>query len=288
MSATVSPHEQVVQPTFPIVPPPPIAPGKSRAPRSLPTTDTVVHPMPEKKRQKFLPFALPDIGNAELLQVRDVLKSGWITTGPKVHQFEAEFAAAVGAKYALAVNSCTAAMHLALDAIGLEAGDIVLTTPFTFAATAEVVRYFHATPVLVDVEPDTLNIDPLRLAQTLDELQRNPTAYHGGPNANSRHAFDGIHDRRRRGTRPPVVKAVLPVHFAGLPADLDAIYAIATKHKLAVIEDAAHAFPAHYRGRKIGQNWDGRSVGRAPFHLLFLLCHQDDYDWGRRHDLHGK
>src|SRR5919202_1298338 len=100
-------------------------------------------------RDTFLPFALPDIDATELSQIKEALESGWITTGPKTHQFEAEFAAAVGAKHAIAVNSCTAAMHLALEAVGLGQGDEVITTPYTFAATAEVIRYFDARPVLV-------------------------------------------------------------------------------------------------------------------------------------------
>ena len=124
------------------------------------------------ERKEFLPFALPDLNDDELIEIKEALDSGWITTGPKVRQFEAEFAGAVGAPYAVAVNSCTAAMHLALEAIGLQPGDIVLTTPYTFAATAEVVRYFNATPVFVDVERDTLNMDTQRLAETIEDLER--------------------------------------------------------------------------------------------------------------------
>src|SRR5262249_38139204 len=105
------------------------------------------------KREAFLPFALPDVDDAELTQIKEALESGWVTTGPKTRQFEAEFAACVGATHAIAVNSCTAAMHLALEALGLRRGDEVITTPYTFAATAEVVRYFDARPVLVDVDP---------------------------------------------------------------------------------------------------------------------------------------
>ena len=106
------------------------------------------------KRTTLLPFALPELGEAELNEIKEVLASGWITTGPKAHRFEEEFASYVGAKFAVAVNSCTAAMHLSLEAIGLQAGDFVVTTPYTFAATAEVIQYFKAIPVLVDVEPD--------------------------------------------------------------------------------------------------------------------------------------
>ncbi len=167
----------------------------------------------------FLPFALPDIDETELAEVREALLSGWVTTGPKTRQFEAEFAAAVNAKHAIAVNSCTAAMHLALEAIGLERGDEVITTPYTFAATAEVIRYFDARPVLVDICPDDFNLNPALLEAAIT----------------------------------PRTKAIIPIHIAGLPADLDAIQAVAQKHGLAVIEDAAHAFPTMYKGRMIGQ-----------------------------------
>jgi dTDP-4-amino-4,6-dideoxygalactose transaminase len=169
-------------------------------------------------RSLFLPFALPEIDDSEWREIKEALDSGWITTGPKTRQFEAEFASTVGAKYAIAVNSCTAAMHLALEAIGLQRDDEVITTPFTFAATAEVVRYFEAKPVFVDICPADLNIDP-----------------------------DLIEAAITRHTR-----AIIPVHIAGLPADLDAICAIAARHDLAVIEDAAHSFPSKYKGRPIG------------------------------------
>ncbi len=167
----------------------------------------------------FLPFALPDIDETELAEVREALLSGWVTTGPKTRQFEAEFAAAVNAKHAIAVNSCTAAMHLALEAIGLQRGDEVITTPYTFAATAEVIRYFDARPVLVDICRDDFNLNPELLEAAIT----------------------------------PRTKAIIPIHIAGLPADLDAIQAVAQKHGLAVIEDAAHAFPTMYKGRMIGQ-----------------------------------
>src|SRR5262245_9092487 len=111
-------------------------------------------------RDTFLPFALPDLDETEFAEIKESLESGCVTTGPKVRRFEAEFAAAVGAKHAIAVNSCTAAMHLALEAIGLRRGDEVITTPYTFAATAEVIRYFDARPVLVDVDAESLNMRP--------------------------------------------------------------------------------------------------------------------------------
>ena len=123
-------------------------------------------------RSTFLPFALPDVDDHELLEIRDALLSGWVTTGPKTRQFETEFAAAVGARHAVAVNSCTAALHLALEGIGLRRGDEVITTAYTFAATAEVIRYFDARPVLVDVRPDDFNIDPDRVEAAITPRTR--------------------------------------------------------------------------------------------------------------------
>ena len=194
-------------------------------------------------RPTYLPFALPDIDEAELNEIRDALDSGWITTGPKVKQFEAEFAAYVGAKHSIAVNSCTAAMHLALEAIGLQRGDIVITTPYTFAATAEVVRYFDAIPLFVDVEPDTLNINPPLLAEVVHDLHQGGTA--------ARRWLPPALRGQSAVLRPPA--AIIPVHIAGYPANLEAIYSIAEEYGIPVIEDAAHAFPVKYAGRWIGQ-----------------------------------
>ena len=219
-----------------------------------------VDPQPQSpliKRTTPLPFALPDLGDDELREISEVLKSGWITTGLKAQLFEREFAAYAGAKYAVAVNSCTAAMHLALEAIGLEAGDFVLTTPYTFAATAEVIRYFDAVPVFVDVEPDTLNIDPSCLIRTIEDLER---CLRDGCKATSPAVARALGEsltpppgrrpsaRRRRGA----LKAVIPVHMAGHPCEMDAITAIAQKHGLAVVEDAAHACSASFKGRAVG------------------------------------
>src|SRR5438132_6157245 len=135
-------------------------------------------------RKTFLPFALPDLGDAELREIKEALDAGWITTGPKTKQFETEFAAYVGARHAIAVNSCTAAMHLALEAIGLRPGDEVITTPYTFAATAEVIRYFGAIPVFVDVDPLTLNVDTRELAAAAQALAgRSAAARHFLPPA---------------------------------------------------------------------------------------------------------
>jgi perosamine synthetase len=171
----------------------------------------------------FLPFALPLIGEEEISEVIDTLRSGWITTGPRIQQFEEEFARYIGCKHAVAVNSCTAALHLGLHAIGLKRGDKVLTTPYTFAATAEVIHYFGAHPVFVDIQPETLNIDPEKIRERLEA--RRP---------------------RER------IKAVIPVHIGGWPCKMDSILEIAGEYGLKVIEDAAHALPTKYRGRIVG------------------------------------
>ena len=169
-------------------------------------------------RKTFLPFALPDVDETEVAAVASVIRSGWLTSGPKVTQFEKEFAAAVGAAHAVAVNSCTAAMHLSLEAIGLREGDEVIVPTYTFAATAEVVRYFGARPVLADIDPVTRCVDPARVEAAIS----------------------------------PRTRAIIPVHFAGLAAEMDDIRAVAARHGLKVIEDAAHAFPTKYKGRTVG------------------------------------
>jgi dTDP-4-amino-4,6-dideoxygalactose transaminase len=211
------------------------------------------------KRTTPLPFALPDIGQAELDEIKEVLESGWITTGPKVHQFEQRFADYLGAKHAIAVNSCTGAMHLALEAIGVQRGDYVVTTPYTFAATAEVIRHLNAIPVFVDVDRDTLNMAPDRLAETIADLKqcldggRTPQtvavarAFRNDPGAAS--ARSRLFSERRR---RPALKAVMPVHIAGHPCDMDVISAIAAQHSLAVVEDCAHACSASFKGRPVG------------------------------------
>jgi dTDP-4-amino-4,6-dideoxygalactose transaminase len=167
----------------------------------------------------FMPFALPDIGQDEIDEVVDSLQSGWLTTGPKTRQFEKEFAHYLGDNIqALAVNSATAGLHLALEAIGIKPGDEVITTTYTFTSTAEVIRYLGAHPVFVDVDPKTLNIDVKRVEHAITSR----------------------------------TKAIIPVHIAGLPCDMDSILSIAHKHNLKVVEDAAHAFPVHYREKYIG------------------------------------
>jgi len=166
----------------------------------------------------FLPFHQPLIEEDDVRAVCDALRSGWITTGPKVHQFEDEFASFLGAQHAVAVNSGTAALHVALEAIGLKEGDEVIVPTLTFAATAEAVLYFKARPVLVDCDPDTFNLDPDRVDEAIT--------------------------RRTR--------AILPVHFAGQPCEMDCLLDLAHRNGLKVIEDAAHALPTSYRGRMIG------------------------------------
>jgi dTDP-4-amino-4,6-dideoxygalactose transaminase len=170
-------------------------------------------------KQPFLPFALPEIGEEEIAEVISALRSGWITTGPKVKKFEEEFAGKLrGGVEAIAVNSATAGLHLALEAIGVTSGDEVITTTHTFTATAEVVRYLGAEPRLVDIRRDSYCIDPAAIERAIT----------------------------------PRTKAIIPVHYAGLACDMDAIHAIARRHGLRVIEDAAHAFPTHYRGKLVG------------------------------------
>ncbi|HEY1252028.1 MAG TPA: DegT/DnrJ/EryC1/StrS aminotransferase family protein [Thermoanaerobaculia bacterium] len=173
-----------------------------------------------------VPFFRPEIGSEEIQEVVSALESGWLTTGPKVKTFEEEFAKAVGAEHAIAVNSCTAALHLAVEALGLRAGEAVVVPTMTFAATAEVVRYLGAYPLLVDCEPGTLNID-------LGDARRKIRAYRAGeiPGAPSGGKVVGI----------------MPVHVGGLMADVDAIRAFADEHGLWIAEDAAHAFPASWR-----------------------------------------
>jgi dTDP-4-amino-4,6-dideoxygalactose transaminase len=169
-------------------------------------------------RIDFLPFHLPDIREDEIQGVVDTLRSGWLTTGPKTKQFEEDFARYVGCRYAVAVNSCTAALHLALEAVGVTTEDEVILPTMTFAATAEVVRYLNATPVLVDCHPDTLNIDPTQIERAVT----------------------------------PKTKAIIPVHFAGHPCEMETILKIAKAHKLTVIEDAAHALPTRVQGKMVG------------------------------------
>jgi dTDP-4-amino-4,6-dideoxygalactose transaminase len=174
-----------------------------------------------------LPFSRPDIGEDEIAEVVDSLRSGWLTTGPKARRFEEEFAGFLGGEVqAMAVNSATAGLHLALEAVGVGPGDEVVTTPYTFTATAEVIRYLGAHPVFVDVDPATLNIDPDLIESAVTEL----------------------------------TKAVIPVHIGGLACDMESIEDAANRHGLTVVEDAAHALPATSGGRLVGTLGSDASV----------------------------
>jgi len=171
-------------------------------------------------RKTFLSFSPPLIEEDEIKEVIDTLKSDWITTGPKTKKFEEEFRIYFNCSSSLALSSCTAALHTALVALGIEPGDEVITTPMTFCASVNVIEQVGAKPVLVDVEPDTLNIDPMKIEKAIT----------------------------------PRTKAILPVHYSGHPVELDAINEIARRHNLFVIEDAAHALSTKYKGKFIGSS----------------------------------
>lgn len=178
-------------------------------------TDTISR---VRTRRDFLPFNPPLVEEEEIREVVDTLRSPWITTGPKTRMFEQEFSTFVRAPGALALNSCTAAMHVALACLDLAPGAEVITTPMTFTATVNVIEHVGARPVLVDVEPDTLNIDPKKVEAAIT----------------------------------PRTRALLPVHYTGHPVERDALDALARAHNLTLIEDAAHALPASFRGQPIG------------------------------------
>ena len=169
-------------------------------------------------RKDFLVFGNPQIEEDEIKEVVDCLRSGWISTGPRVAQFEELFKAYIGSKHALALNSCTAGLHLSMIVAGLKPGDEVITTPMTFAATANAILHTGATPVFVDIELSSMTIDPGLIEEKLS----------------------------------PKTKAILPVHLCGRPCNMDRIMGIAKNHNLLVIEDAAHAIEAQYQGKKIG------------------------------------
>ncbi|MEL6500677.1 MAG: DegT/DnrJ/EryC1/StrS family aminotransferase, partial [Cyanobacteria bacterium J06623_1] len=168
--------------------------------------------------ENFLVFGSPTIENDEIQEVVASLKSGWLGTGPKVMRFQADFAAYKNVEQAIAVNSCTAALHLSLVSANLQPGDEVITTPLTFCATVNSILHSGATPVLADINPLTMNIDPEQV----------------------------------RAKITPRTRAIIPVHFAGRPCDMDALEAIAQQHQLILIEDCAHAIETEYKGRKAG------------------------------------
>ncbi len=174
-----------------------------------------------------VPFLRPEVGEAEIAEVIDTLRSGWLTTGPKVKMFEEDFAAAVNGKYAVAVNSCTAALHLAVEALGLSSGQAVLVPTMTFAATAEIVLYTGAVPILVDCDPETGNID-------LDDARRKVYDIRAGRLS---HIADSNID----------IVGIIPVHVGGYMADVGKTREFASEFGLWVVEDAAHAFPSAWR-----------------------------------------
>ena len=169
-------------------------------------------------RKRMLVFGQPLICEAELNEVIDSMNKSWLGTGPKVHQFEKDFAAYKGVPYCAAVNSCTAALHLSCLALGLKPGDEVITTAMTFCASVNAIIHSGATPVLADIDPTTLNIDPQQIESRITDK----------------------------------TKAILVVHLAGRPCDMDAVMAISQKHGLAVVEDCAHAIESEYKGQHVG------------------------------------
>jgi perosamine synthetase len=181
-----------------------------------------------------VPYHRPDLSDQEIQEVVETLRSGWLTSGPKVRRFEKEFAVAVGARNALAVNSCTAALHLAVEALGLKAGQVVLVPTMTFAATAEVLRYLGAIPLLVDCDPVTGNM-------CLDDAEAKLGQLRGGK-LNSALSVDNL------------AVGIMPVHVGGMMMDVGATQDFARQHKLWIVEDAAHSFPAAWRKHE-GEAW---------------------------------
>lgn len=211
-------------------------------------------------RAEFLPFGLPLLGKEEEEEVVETLKSGWLTTGPRTKRLEEDFKDYIGCKHTICVNSCTAALHLALVALGIGEGDEVITSPVTWPATANVIIHAGAVPVFADVEKDTLNIDPEKIEEKITSK----------------------------------TKAIIPVHMAGQPCDMDRIHKIAKKHKLFVIEDAAHAIGAEYKGRKIGTLSDITCFSFYPIKNMTTieggLITTDNDEWAdnmRINSLHG-
>src|SRR5262245_13168123 len=219
-----------------------------------------------------IPFHKPSIGQAEIDEVLDCLKTGWLTTGPKAKQFEEEFSRYIQQRHAVAVNSCTAALHLALEAIGLKAGQRVVVPTMTFAATAEVVRYFNAVPLFVDCRPEDLNLDVSDAAERIADAL----------------ALDQD------------VAAIVPVHYAGQIGDVAGVQDLAATYGLQIIEDAAHCCPAYYRDEEESP-WKAVGAGAAITCFSFyankaittgeggMACTNSDEfaDWMRIMSLHG-
>jgi perosamine synthetase len=194
----------------------------------------------------FISFFRPSLDSEEINEVTECLKSGWLTTAKRAKQFEADFAEYIGGKYAVALNSCTAALHLALDAVGLQENELVLVPSMTFAATAEVVRYFNAVPVLVDCNEDDLCMDMDHAAEILEKIQKGE-------------AVKGVSDTANR-----KVRAIIPVHYGGQVADVIKCRELCDKYGLFLIEDCAHCCPSYYQE---GDEWQmvGKSADIACF-----------------------
>jgi dTDP-4-amino-4,6-dideoxygalactose transaminase len=188
-----------------------------------------------KKTTYTIPFHKASIGEEEIQAVTDTLQSGWLTMGPKTVEFEEKFKSFIGCDHAVSMNSATACLHLALKAIDIKKNNEIIIPTMTFISTAEVITYFNAIPVLCDIEPNTHNIDPTKVEALIT----------------------------------PQTKAIIPVHFAGNPCDMDPIIAIAKKHNLYVIEDAAHALPTTYKDKKIGTLGD---ITCFSFYATKTLC----------------
>ena len=213
-----------------------------------------------RSSEDFLVFGAPAIGEAEIAEVVASMESGWLGTGKKVMQFQEDFRAYKNASQAIAVNSCTAALHLSLLSADLKPGDEVITTPLTFCATVNSILHAGATPVLADIDPTTMNIDPQQVAAKIT----------------------------------PRTRALVPVHFAGRPCEMDALCQIATEHDLILIEDCAHAIETEYHGKKAGTFGD---YGCFSFYVtknittgeggMILTRHQEDCDRLKILALHG-
>ncbi len=200
----------------------------------VPSPPTAASAPAAGNRESFLPFALPDITDEEIAAVVRVLRSGWLSTGPEVQAFQTEFARYLGVRHAVALNSCTAALHLGLEAAGLGPGDEVLTSTITFTATAEVAEYLGARTRFVDVTAGDLNLDP---SATRTVIERD-------------YVRDGKSLRHRKeGGR---LRGIVPVHYGGQPCDMPALQELASEHGLFLLDDAAHALPAALEGRRVG------------------------------------
>jgi len=194
--------------------------------------------------RQHIPMSSPDITAAEIKAVSQVLQTPYLSIGPRLAEFEERFAAYVGARYAIGVSSGTAGLHLCVVAAGVGKGDLVITTPFSFIASANVILYERAIPIFVDIDPHTLNIDPAQVAEAVEAVRSPKSKVRSQLSSFRRFAYSEL--------KTSDLKAILPVHAFGQPADMDPILDVARQHNLAVIEDACEAFGTEYKGRRIG------------------------------------